>query len=107
MGSHNRLGKDSSSFCRLRFASLDQRYTGTQHTPQTRFLQDLSCPPPNDLHAMEAPPNAPRVFISTSVIEGYRTGENTWYSSQRTDRTRPPSAASRVNLLPGVARTLA
>jgi len=34
--------------------------------------------PCKDLTAIEAPADAPMVFIRTSVIEGKRTGENTW-----------------------------
>ena len=49
--------------------------TSREMVPGTfSFSQPLA----KDLTAIEAPANAPMVFIRTSVIEGKRTGENTW-----------------------------
>jgi hypothetical protein len=61
----------------------------------------------NHLPAIEAPEKAPMLFMRMSVIVGYRTGENTWYSSHVMDTITPTSVASHIDLTPAIPRILA
>jgi hypothetical protein len=90
-----------SAACHAFFLSFKKR-AGLQrpYTLASRFSGKY-------LPAIEAPEKAPMQFIKMSVIVGYRTGENTWYSSQVMDTATPTSAASHIDLTPACPRTLA
>ncbi len=104
-----RLRGSAAQNMKARAVACDSGLGTGKTEPKTSFVHTSSydvLPPATNFPAINAPARAPMVFMTTSVIVGYRTGEKTWYSSHVTDSRTPTIAASEIEVIPAVPRSL-